>query len=850
MSDSAEQMLNELAQQVVLLNIQDWQSLFTLQELCGNLADSLAQQGQRAQQDIVLKIHSIADDFIQDKVSDTDSQLALLNDLVAQLQGTGSGNDAGEYSSSSGLETGDDSILADFISRALTTLDVLEEQTRNLETGQQIQEALSIWRREIHTIKGESGMLSLGDVGEMCNAIEEALERKLQASVLAGLYHSLDWLREYFGAKDLDHSVRSTAKIFAELAGENTEEESVPSTEDETFCLNTEATLLAEFTGEANEHLENAEVQLLELDADPANQEAINALFRSFHTIKGLAGFMDLDPIQRLAHQTETFLDLCRSRNMSSDAIDLVFTAVDGMKSLADNLRSAIEKGETSLAIDFPLSALLFRIQQAVTNEAMLVDGVSVTNKEESAPQNPPPKLGEILIEEGVVDAETIDDALAQQKDKPVEGRAKLGEVLVREHDLPAKEVSNALRKQRRASQPSVLVRETVKVDALRLDRLVDAIGELVIVESMVSEDKDVVQVAVTGSDLHKRINLLRKITRELQEIATSLRMMPIKGTFQRMARLVRDAASRTGKNVEYITKGEDTELDKNVVDRIGDPLVHMVRNAIDHGLEASPEDRVAVGKPAVGHVELKAYHQGGNICIQISDDGRGMDRERLAAKAVDKGLVSAVQVAQWSDGDVYKLIFHPGFSTADKVSDLSGRGVGMDVVKKEISELRGNVEIDSVLGKGTTFTIRLPLTLAIIDGMACRIGEERYIIPTLTIIRTLRPKAEQIATAMGKGEMLSLQGEVIPLFRIYRLMDIPGAVKDPTEALLVIIDNEGRKVALMVDELLGKQQTVIKNLGKTLQNIPGIAGGAIMSDGSVGLIADPQALIALAHSI
>ena len=847
MPDAIEKGLNELAQQVVLLDTQDWQSLFAVQEQCTKLAELFDLADSPAQREIALNIHHMIDAIIQEKVTDIDAHLESLNEAVATLQESPVAQSGEMSPEPSNSDIQKDPIFIEFIGRALTFLDGLEEQTRLLEKDAQNTEALSIWRRDIHTIKGESGMLALDDVCAMCNAIEEALEQPLSAQTLSALYHSLDWLRARFGDQDVDYPSKPTQDIFEELTGQVVQ---LTEQADNSFVLTADHEMLAEFTGEAGEHLENAEVQLLELDADPENKEAINALFRSFHTIKGLAGFMKLDPIQELAHHTETFLDLCRTRSMNSTAIDLVFTAIDAMKSLATNLKEAVEGGHSSLEIDIPLSALIQRIQHATTNEAMFSEGMSAADQAKSEQQQQPPKLGELLVQAGFADEATISDALDEQQEKPQEARAKLGETLVREHDVPVNEVSNALRKQRQATQPSVVVRETVKVDALRLDRLVDAIGELVIAESMVSEDKDVVRVTETGSELHKRINLLRKITRELQEIATSLRMMPIKGTFQRMARLVRDVSSRTGKKVEYITKGEDTELDKNVVDRIGDPLVHMVRNAIDHGLEASPADRLAAGKPEAGRVTLQAYHQGGNICIQISDDGRGMDRNRLAAKAIDKGLVTESQVTEWSDSEVYKLIFHPGFSTADQVSDLSGRGVGMDVVKKEIGELRGNVEIDSELGKGTTFTIRLPLTLAIIDGMVCRIGEERYIIPTLTIIRTLRPQAQQIATAMGKGEMLSLQGEVIPIFRIAHLMDIDGAIHNPLEALLVIIDHDGRKVALMVDELLGKQQTVIKNLGKALQNIPGIVGGAIMSDGTVGLIADPQALVELAHEI
>ena len=349
----------------------------------------------------------------------------------------------------------------------------------------------------------------------------------------------------------------------------------------------------------------DAEVQLLELEGDPERGESVNAIFRSFHTIKGLAGFMELDPIQNLAHQSETFLDLCRSKRMSSQAVDLIFNAIDAMKHLTQLVRSAVEQGQASIEIDIPLAALLQRLEQAVSNEAMFLqlEPIATTDGSNKA-LNPPPRLGEILVRDGIADADTIESALQDQKNQQI--GVKLGEVLVREHDLPAKKVSAALREQRASTQASVVVRESVKVDAMRLDRLVDAIGELVIAESMVSEDKDVARIAVSGSELLKRINLLRKITRELQEIATSLRMIPIKGTFQRMARLVRDVASRTGKKVEFFTQGEDTELDKNVVDRIGDPLVHMVRNAVDHGLESDQETRKAAGKSAAGKVQLR----------------------------------------------------------------------------------------------------------------------------------------------------------------------------------------------------------------------------------------------------
>lgn len=849
-SPSFTEALETLAQHVVLLDSSDWQSLFALQQHCETLQQALHAIGDRPRAlHLVSAMAAIAEQFIHDAVPDSAGAVSWLGEAVSALQSMGEDADLAHTPASpawlaladaddAASGGADDPVLAEFISRSLLVLDELQDQTNQIQHGADMAGAVSEWRRQIHTIKGESGMLGLDDVHDLCTAIEEALNQSQPSA--PGLFHALDWLRWRFAADIDDHLVPDLGVVLGELAqGSALEERSA-----ETFNLTADASMLVEFISEAQEHLENAEVQLLEMDNDPANAEAINALFRSFHTIKGLAGFMELDPIQRLAHETETFLDICRERPCASHAVDLVFEAIDGMKHLTAALRKAVEEGSHQMAVDIPLDILQTRLRQAIDDPLMFSDGVPAS---EAAPNAESPRLGELLVEAGVVDEETITQALRRQSGSGDGSKPRLGETLVREGVVDARQVTAALRKQRAPAQ-ATQVRDSVKVDAQRLDRLVDAIGELVIAESMVSQDEDVQRVAHSGSELSKRVNLLGKITRELQEIATSLRMTPIKSTFQRMARLARDVAGRTGKEVEFRTQGEDTELDKNVVDRIGDPLVHMVRNAIDHGLEPSPEQRRAAGKPGCGLVELKAYHQGGNICIQISDDGRGMDRARLTAKAVDKGIISAAEAVELSDGEVYKLIFHPGFSTADQVSDLSGRGVGMDVVKKSITELRGQVDIDSTPGKGSTFTIRLPLTLAIIDGMVCRIGEERYIIPTLAITRSLRPRREQVATAMGRGEMLSMQGEVIPIFRMHRLMNVQGAIQDPAEALLVIIDGEERKTALMVDELLGKQQIVIKSLGNGLRPVPGIAGGAIMSDGSVGLIADPMALVALAH--
>ncbi len=324
-----------------------------------------------------------------------------------------------------------------------------------------------------------------------------------------------------------------------------------------------------------------------------------------------------------------------------------------------------------------------------------------------------------------------------------------------------------------------------------------------------------------------------------------SMRMVPVQGVFQKMARLARDLSRQAGKPVDFVTSGEETELDRTVVDKIADPLVHMVRNAIDHGIEPS-EARLQAGKRPTGRVELRAFHQAGNIVIEMEDDGRGLDKDRILKKALEQGLVEAGQ--ELTEEEVFKLIFHPGLSTAEKVTSISGRGVGMDVVKKNIESLRGRVEISSTPGQGTTFTIRLPLTLAVIDGQVVRIGENRYIVPINSIIRSLRPTRQQLSTVQGRGEMILERGALLPLVRLHRLFGVVPATEDPTASLIVIVEADGQKCCLLVDDLLGQQQVVIKSLGEALGQVPGVSGGAIMGDGRVTLILDVPGLVELAQ--
>ena len=382
-----------------------------------------------------------------------------------------------------------------------------------------------------------------------------------------------------------------------------------------------------------------------------------------------------------------------------------------------------------------------------------------------------------------------------------------------------------------------------IKIDSENLDRLVDAIGELVIIESMITQDPTLKNSG--SAKLLKSVSQMNKITRELQQLSMSLRMIPVRATFQKMARVVRDLSKKSDKLVAFNTNGEDTMLDKSVVDRIGDPLIHLVRNSVDHGIELSPDDRVNAGKDKTGQIELNAFHKGGNIHIEITDDGRGLDREAILKKAMDKGLIREGQ--SLSEREIYNLILLPGFSTAKKVTDVSGRGVGMDVVKRNIEDLRGNIEISSKPGNGSLISLKLPLTLAIIDGMLVRIGNEKYIIPTLSVVKSIRPEPEDISTIINKGEMVKIRDDLIPLFRLSRLFNIKKAKTELSEGIVVVVEDSGKMTGLLVDELLGQQSTVIKNLGASMKGLTGISGGSILTDGQVGLILDVAGIIKIA---
>lgn len=600
-------------------------------------------------------------------------------------------------------------------------------------------------------------------------------------------------------------------------------------TDPDSVALATDPDLMAGFITEAEEHLESAESNLLTLEKDPSNQESIASVFRAFHTIKGVAGFLGLTTITKLAHEAENLLDLARKGELAlaGAAMDASFASVDALKREVQRVQEGMAQGF------FPppnssLDQLITTLRAIVSGDVDVKIESGSTETETEAAESPSDPA-----QQQTVDEPGQDPAQTAESDESTDPAAKT---------LPTPDgVQQAATRQARSEAST---KETVRVDRDRLDKLVDTIGELVIAESMVHQDLNG-QEGDTDKGV-RNLSHLNKITRELQELSLSLRMVPIRSTFNKMARLVRDLSKRAGKLVDFETVGEDTELDKTVIDQIGDPLIHMVRNAVDHGIEGSVEERKAAGKSERGKVTLRAFHQGGSIYIELQDDGRGLDRAVLLAKAKQQGLVR--EEDNPTDQEIFNLIFLPGFSTAKKVTDVSGRGVGMDVVRRNIEALCGSVEIRSELGKGSTFSLRLPLTLAIIDGMVVRVSGNRYIIPTPAIVELHRPSAKDISTVVGRAEMLSVRGQLLPLFRIASLFGISGAKENPTDGIVVVVEDGGKLVGMLVDEIVGQQQVVIKSLGSTLEGLDGLAGGAVMPDGRVGLILDVHGIMSLAR--
>ncbi|WP_019583360.1 chemotaxis protein CheA [Thioalkalivibrio sp. ALE16] len=660
------------------------------------------------------------------------------------------------------------------------------------------------------------------------------------------------------------------------------------------------------FLEESFEGLERMETELLALDGgDP---ETLNTIFRCAHSIKGGAGTFGFGAISEFTHGVETLLDRMRKgeQEASPETVNLLLRAVDILRA---QLHAARDGGEADAAevaeVRTLIEAHLGEPAPAAPTSEGAGEAAGPTGGD--SPQgwrirfrpfadlmrtgNDPLRMFEVLEElgrltvhcetdrlpdsaeafdpedcylawtlelEGDATRDQIEEVFEWVEDEcdleieplavPETAPDTVAEQPVTPPDSPATETP-AEPPAARAGNKRSAESSSMRVNTGKIDALIDMVGELVITQSMLTDiseqlEEDPSQIEAQIERLRTGLAELERNTRELQESVMGIRMVPIAQVFNRFPRLVHDISGQLGKQIELTLKGEYTEIDKTVMEHLGDPLVHLVRNAVDHGIEM-PDARAAAGKPKTGQVSLEAYHRGGNVVIEIRDDGKGMDADRILAKARDAGIVGPNQ--QLDRHEILQLIFEPGLSTADQVSDLSGRGVGMDVVKKNIRGLGGNVELESEPGKGSRLTIRLPLTLSIMDGQLLKIGDETFVIPLIAIVESLQTLPESVKQAFGKLPLYRLRDEYIPIVDLAALFGRAEPSPLPERALLVVAEADDQRVALRVDDLLGQQQVVIKTLETNFRKVPGTAGATILGDGQVALILDVAGIARMA---
>jgi two-component system chemotaxis sensor kinase CheA len=669
--------------------------------------------------------------------------------------------------------------------------------------------------------------------------------------------------------------------------------------------------LVRAFFEEAGELIADFEAGLLQLEDRPTDAELHNRIFRSAHTLKGNSSMLGFEEVAHFTHVLEDLLDQLRKglKRPTPRLVDTLLSSVDVVRSLlaraeAESAPTADENatrervfealhtclhgeesaeaprsregakagspkeapapasGRTLYEIRFRPPADVFRRgmdpQQVIADLERLGELVQVRLGTEALPS-----LAEmdpeqsylaweiwLLSERSRTDVDACfefigDPAAVQITALPMGGDAPSADTPTPDREDAATGHAPADGEGRRVPAAAAAEAASIRVPVEKVDRLINLVGELVITQSMIAQAVSNF-TAENLAALQEAVGQMDRHARELHERIMAVRMIPIKTLFGRFPRLVRDLTGTIGKNAGLETYGEDTELDKTVIEKIGDPLTHLVRNAVDHGLE-TPEERARAGKPDRGIVRLEAYQEGGSIYIEVADDGKGLDRERIVAKAIQNGLIGADLVL--TDEEAFGLVFRPGLSTAEKVTEVSGRGVGMDVVKRNVEALGGTITIQSERGRGTTFRIKLPLTLAIMDGQTVCVGDQVYLLPLTTIVESIRPTQNTLSRVLGRGETVTVRGQVVPVIRLHDLFGVRPRTTELADALVVIVEHEGRLAAIGVDDLLGQQQVVIKSLEQNFERIEGVAGATILGDGRVALILDVPGLVALARA-
>ncbi len=618
--------------------------------------------------------------------------------------------------------------------------------------------------------------------------------------------------------------------------------------------------IMEDFLVEAYELVEQMDQDLVELEHNPEDLELLNSIFRVAHTVKGSSSFLNFDVLTELTHHMEDVLNKARREELkiTPEIMDTILQSVDMMKALLDSIKENGDDSHSGIDIR-PICEKFDAISSGKEIPSVSNEELQTPPQEEKAPQTEPeeepdyanmsPEEVEAEIERLLAEKQREKEAKkAKKRETAKEAPQKAATTSRTQQPTPAKKASTPTPSAKKGSTPE----QTIRVEVKRLDHLMNLIGELVLGKNRLLKIYDDVEERYEGEkfleELNQVVSSVSLVTTDLQIAVMKTRMLPVAKVFNKFPRLVRDLSRELGKDIELIMSGEETELDKSIVEEIGDPLVHMIRNSCDHGIEP-PEVRKAAGKPAKGTVELKAYNEGNQIVIEIRDDGAGMDPDFLKMKALDKGLISEREAGQLSDKEAYGLIFKPGFSTAAKVTGVSGRGVGMDVVKTNIEKLNGIIDIESELGKGSVFKLKIPLTLAIMQSLLVSVQEEYFAIPLASVLETVRISLDEIYTIEGKN-VLRLRNEVLSLVRLSDMFGVEQVFDSGEHAYVVIIGLAESKLGIIVDGLVGQEEIVIKSMGDYLQGIEGIAGATIRGDGGVTLITDVSAMMKLAKEI
>lgn len=738
-------------------------------------------------------------------------------------------------------------IIDSFVSEGYDLIEDVEGKIVNLDSVHD-KEVINTIFRLFHSIKGTAGYLNLNNIKNVTHEAETLLDFFRKQDVVPNqetidlLYQTLDFLRQLImnvekeltdegfeePADIIIHGIRECSKSLQKYLNKKNGSKKQDTTKNITVSKNNgkksskkdefeidenfiTPEIIENFLAESNDILDKIEKSSLQLEKSPKDKDLISDIFRNIHTLKGNSGAFGFAWLEEYCQNTETFLDRLRkdAKGVGQNDITTILRKVDWIR------QKIVELSETKN-----------KKKKAKENEDI--------NDYEFLEDKP---LGEILVEMGEATEESVQKAL-QRQDKPI------GEILIEMGETKKSVIEKALKIQNKAGDSQStdfgFNRKDIRVDISKLDILFDMVGELIIASAMVINSPDLNGLKL--ENFKKSASSFTKITRDIQEVTMSMRMIPLDSLFIKMKRLVRDLSRKSNKDVLLKIYGQDTEMDRNVIELISDPLVHILRNSIDHGIEEK-EKRKEENKDSVGNITLGAKYEGSEIWIMIEDDGRGLDRKKIIDTAIQKGIFKR-DVDKITDDEVWKFIFEAGFSTVEQLSDISGRGVGMDVVRRNIEKIKGKIDIESTSGRGTKITLKIPLTLAIMDGITFKIGENLYSIPTTEIQEFFQASSDQITKTEDQREVAKLREEILPVIKLYELFKIETDKKGLNEGIMIVVHSNMKKACLFVDEIVGNHQIVVKSITEYLGNVKGISGCTIMGNGEVSLIIDTSGLM------